>query len=184
MPRFSVVGRLKVNVNVTVAGCEDATMLGRVKTDNGRFSLLQLEGDLNLLMHFHVVWSVADAIHNMDLNEPFRVRPRGRVAAYLHRDRLRQRPSERSSQGPRRSGRPLESGPDARAEPQPPRTTELPSRSFGSPRRCHQMRLVQAPVGYPQSSPRPEAAQSGRCHRDVVGLPGSSNPAPPRAFRS
>jgi len=42
MPRFSIIGRLKVNVNVTVAWCEDATMLGRVKTDNGRFSLLSV----------------------------------------------------------------------------------------------------------------------------------------------
>jgi len=58
-----------VNVNVTVARCEDAAMFGRVKTDDGRYSVLQLEGDLNLLMHFHVVWSVADAIHNMELDE-------------------------------------------------------------------------------------------------------------------
>jgi DNA-binding transcriptional LysR family regulator len=31
---------------------------------------------------------------------------------------------------------------------------------------------VPAPVGYPQSSPRPGAARSGRCHRVAVGLPG------------
>src|SRR5262245_21641488 len=71
MPGFSIIGHLKMDVDVAVAWREDATMLGRVKAYNGRFSLLQFEGDLNLLMHFHVVWSVADAVHDVKLDEFF-----------------------------------------------------------------------------------------------------------------
>jgi hypothetical protein len=73
----AIVAPLQQNAFVMVAVAtrsnEVTPLSSRVKIDNGHFSLLQLEGDLNLLMHFHVVWSVADAIHNMELDELFAV---------------------------------------------------------------------------------------------------------------
>src|SRR6202043_1501516 len=71
MSRLRVVGRLKMNVDVAVARREDATVLGRVKADNGRFSLVQLERHLDLLVHFHAMWSVADAVHDMKFDDLF-----------------------------------------------------------------------------------------------------------------
>ena len=71
MSGFTIVGCLKMDVDVAVARREDATMLGRVKTYYDRFSPFQLKGNLNLFMHLHVVWSVADAVHYMELDEFF-----------------------------------------------------------------------------------------------------------------
>ena len=42
-----------------------------MKAHNSRFSFLQLERDLNLFMHFHVVWFVADTVHDMEFDELF-----------------------------------------------------------------------------------------------------------------
>src|ERR1700722_18673787 len=69
MPGFGVVGGLDMDMDVAVARREHAAMLGRVKADNGGFNFFQLEGDLNLLMHSHVVWSIPDAIYDMKFDE-------------------------------------------------------------------------------------------------------------------
>ena len=66
MAGLTVVWCLEMDVDIAVTRRKDAAVPGRVKADNRSLDFRQLEFDLDLLVHLHIVRCVADAIEDVD----------------------------------------------------------------------------------------------------------------------